>query len=63
MGNITVTMTKHDSEKVWACIMYFAKDYEIKMHEYENKHGQNNEWQELRDRQNYYRDLAEKFRG
>lgn len=62
MEEITVKLTKREAKKVWACLMYFSKDYEVMKHKHEIEHGQDDDWQHLRDLVEYYRKLAEKFK-
>jgi len=58
---MTVELTKLESSKIYAVLMLTAKDYSIKMTDYESEHGQDNKWQEIRERRDYYRCLASKF--
>lgn len=62
MEEITVKLTKREAEKVWACLMYFSKDYEIMKYKHEITYGQDDDWQHLRGVVEYYRKLAEKFK-
>jgi len=62
MGNIAVELTEKERLTVWAALAYFAKDYEVAMDEYEKERGQDNGWQEIRNRREYFQNLANKFK-
>lgn len=61
MDEITITLTLDETIRVRACLLYIRNDYQRKQYEREQNYGQDDEWQALRDINNYYSNLAEKF--
>lgn len=61
MDSVTVELSKHEANKAYACIMYFAKDYEQQKHLYEITKCQDDYWKELNERAEFYKSLARKI--
>lgn len=57
----TIELTQNEIHKIFACLLFISKDFEQRMYRHELRFGQDFNWQELKERRDYYAELAKKF--